>query len=119
MVWVGYDEFSPLGPGEEGSRTALPVWVDFARLALDGAPEHTLPMPDGIVSVRINRATGCPARAGQPNAVFEVFETERVPVCENVESTPDLFNDVTGSAPSLDSDQDLPTVDERREESLF
>ena len=109
MVWVGYDEFSPLGSGEEGSRTALPVWVDFARLALDGAPERALPMPDGIVSVRIDRSTGCPARAGQPNAVFEIFDAARVPVCEAVESAPDLFNDVTGSTPPLIGDrEDLP-----------
>lgn len=110
MVWVGYDEFSPLGSGEEGSRTALPVWVDFARLALKGTPEHALPMPDGIVSVRIDRNTGCPARAGQPNAVFEVFDAARVPVCEAVESAPDLFNDVTGSAPPPDGD--LPGAEE-------
>ncbi len=110
VVWVGYDEFSPLGPGEEGSRTALPVWIDFARLALAGTDEHTTPMPEGIVSVRIDRATGCPARAGQPNAVFEVFEAGRVPACEEVEAAPDLFNDVTGSedlfAPS-DTDNDV------------
>ncbi|MDH4054699.1 MAG: PBP1A family penicillin-binding protein, partial [Gammaproteobacteria bacterium] len=50
VVWVGYDDDRPLGPGEEGSRTALPVWIDFARIALKGVPDHKMPMPEGIVS---------------------------------------------------------------------
>ena len=96
IVWVGYDDDSPLGPGEEGSRTALPVWIDFSRLAYDGVPEHSLPMPEGIVSVKIDRETGCPARAGQTNVSFEVFEVGRVPRCETVEAAPDLYNDADG-----------------------
>ena len=65
VVWVGYDDDLPLGPGEEGSRTALPIWIEFMRIALRGVPENQMPMPDGIVSVLIDRETGCPARAGQ------------------------------------------------------
>ena len=52
IVWVGYDDDLPLGPREEGSRTALPIWIEFARIALKGVPEHQMPMPEGIVSVR-------------------------------------------------------------------
>ena len=96
IVWVGYDDDSPLGPGEEGSRTALPVWIDFSRLAYSGVAEHSLPMPEGIVSVKIDRETGCPARAGQTNVSFEVFEVGRVPSCETVEAAPDLYNDADG-----------------------
>ena len=97
VVWVGYDDDTPLGPREEGSRTALPVWIDFSRFAFEGVPEHTLPMPDGIVSVRIDRETGCPARAGQTNAVFEVFEEGRIPECEVADAVPDVFNDASGA----------------------
>ena len=96
IVWVGYDDDSPLGPGEEGSRTALPVWIDFSKIAYDGVPNRVLPMPEGIVSVRINRETGCPARAGQPNAVFEIFEAGRIPECEVEDTVPDVFNDASG-----------------------
>ena len=55
VVWVGYDDDLPLGPREEGSRTALPIWIEFARIALEGVPEHQMPMPEGIVSVQIDR----------------------------------------------------------------
>ncbi len=96
IVWVGYDDDLPLGPGEEGSRTALPIWIEFMRVALDGVPENQMPAPDGIVSVRIDRDTGCPARAGQQNAIFEIFREDLVPVCETVEEVPDIFNDTSG-----------------------
>ena len=33
-VWVGFDQERPLGEGEEGSRTAVPIWIDFMREAL-------------------------------------------------------------------------------------
>ncbi len=96
VVWVGFDDDLPLGPREEGSRTALPVWIDFARIALQGVPEHQLPMPEGIVSVLIDRETGCPARAGRSNVTFELFREGHVPECEVVDELPDVFNDLSG-----------------------
>ena len=99
VVWVGYDDDLPLAPGEEGSRTALPIWIEFMRIALRGAPEHQMPQPEGIVSTRIDRATGCPARAGQPNTMWEFFREGHIPVCEDVAETPDIFNDAAGIDP--------------------
>lgn len=109
IVWVGYDDSLPLGPGEEGSRTALPIWIEYMRLALRGAAESPMPMPEGIVSVRIDPATGCPARAGQRNTIFEYFREGHVPVCEDVDELPDLFNDASSTDPE----------DEEDAESLF
>ena len=108
IVWVGYDDDQPLGPGEEGSRTALPVWIDFARIALKGVPDHVMPMPEGIVSVLIDRETGCPARAGQANVIFEVFEEDNVPSCEVLEEITDPFNNASGidAAPDEDAEEE-------------
>jgi penicillin-binding protein 1A len=33
-VWVGFDEKKALGPGETGGVAALPIWIDFMRVAL-------------------------------------------------------------------------------------
>jgi penicillin-binding protein 1A len=110
VVWVGYDDDLPLGPREEGSRTALPIWIEFMRSALNGVPEHQMPQPEGIVSVRIDRDSGCPARAGQPNATFEYFREGHVPTCETPEAIHDIFNDTSG----VD-----PVEDDAEEESLF
>jgi penicillin-binding protein 1A len=105
VVYVGYDNFEPLGPGEEGSRTALPIWIDFMRIALRGAPEHALPMPEGIVSVKISKSTGCPAKASDPAAdtMFEIFMADNVPQCEMVETQTDPFN--TTEVPEPDADE--------------
>ena len=113
VVWVGYDDDLPLGPGEEGSRTALPIWIQFMGTALAGLPEHQMEMPDGMLIRRIDRATGCPARAGQPNATFEYFREGHVPDCVAPDETPDIFNDVTGVDP-VDDD-----ADSDGDESLF
>ena len=32
-VWVGFDEKKTLGPKETGSEAALPIWIDFMRVA--------------------------------------------------------------------------------------
>jgi penicillin-binding protein 1A len=106
IVWVGYDDDLPLGPGEEGSRTALPIWVEFARIALRDVPEHQMPMPEGIVSVLIDRETGCPARAGQRNVVFEVFQEGRLPECDLVDEIPDIFNDASALDPDPEEELD-------------
>lgn len=115
VVWVGYDNDRPLGPGEEGSRTALPIWIEFTRIALAGVPENQMPMPAGIVSVLIDRKTGCPARAGQPNTTFEVFREGHVPECEQLEDLPDPFNNAAGTDPEAE-----PELEQDEEaESLF
>ena len=113
VVWVGYDDDLPLGPGEEGSRTALPIWIQFMGAALAGVPEHQMEMPDGMLIRRIDRATGCPARAGQPNATFEYFREGHVPDCVAPDETPDIFNDVTGVDPVDDEENS------EEDESLF
>ena len=94
VVWVGYDDDSALGPREEGSRTALPIWIEFARRAFDGLPNHRMEMPEGIVTVRISKRTGCPASASTPveDVMFEHFREDSVPECEVDDAVPDIFN---------------------------
>jgi len=112
VVWVGYDDDLPLGPGEEGSRTALPIWIEFMRIALRGVPEHQLEMPEGIVSVLIDRATGCPARAGQRNTMFEFFREGHVPECDSADGLADIFNDAGGidKVPDDESEEDAESL---------
>ena len=94
IVWVGYDDDRPLGPREEGSRTALPIWIDFARAALRGTRENAMPMPEGIVTVRINKRTGCPADSTTniEDVMFESFRLGNVPACKVADSLTDPFN---------------------------
>src|SRR6202140_2402182 len=51
-VWIGYDEKKFLGAKETGARAALPIWMDFMKVALAGkdpgdfqAPSEGVPYP--------------------------------------------------------------------------
>jgi penicillin-binding protein 1A len=76
--WVGFDDFGSLGRGEFGAKAALPIWIDFMRLALKDVPEQPFDMPPGISKVRIDPSTGALAAAGDPGAILEVLKTEDV-----------------------------------------
>jgi penicillin-binding protein 1A len=78
-VWVGFDEEGSLGFGEEGGRTAVPIWTKFMESALHGTPEARVPAPEGMVTVKISPTTGLLASADDPNAVFETFIEGHVP----------------------------------------
>jgi penicillin-binding protein 1A len=77
-AWMGMDDFTSLGRREFASATALPMWVEFMRGALEGVPEQTLPMPDGITTAMIDRDSGQLADPGSANAIAEVFKVEDV-----------------------------------------
>ena len=72
-AWVGFDQERSLGEREEGSRTALPMWIYFMAEALKGVPESPLTRPAGIVTARISASTGLLALSSTPDAVFELF----------------------------------------------
>lgn len=40
VVWVGFDTPAPLGQREFGGVAALPIWVDYMKIALDGVPQE-------------------------------------------------------------------------------
>jgi hypothetical protein len=65
-------------------------------------------MPEGIVSVKISKSTGCPARASDPAAdtMFEIFMAKNVPQCEMVETQTDPFNTSEVPGPDADEKQD-------------
>ena len=94
VVWVGYDDDLPLGPREEGSRTALPVWIEFMKIALKGVTQEQMEMPEGIVTVRISKTSGCPASAAHPfeDVMFEHFREDSVPECDALDGQLDIFN---------------------------
>jgi penicillin-binding protein 1A len=81
-VWTGFDQDRSLGSGEQGAQAALPTWVYFMHEALAGAPRHWVPVPDGIVTVRISPETGLLASADNPNGIMEKFIEGSLPKTE-------------------------------------
>jgi penicillin-binding protein 1A len=64
-VWVGYDEKKTLGDKETGARAALPIWMDFMKVALAGKdpgqfhpPEN---QPASAVAVKVDTPNDAPA----------------------------------------------------------
>lgn len=89
IAWVGFDSFDPLGEDETGARAALPMWIAYMGAVLEQtpAPAPLGPIPANIVNLRINRETGCPARANDDNAEFEFFVADNLPdetACNNM-----------------------------------
>jgi penicillin-binding protein 1A len=94
ITWVGFDQNKPLGKGETGGHAALPMWIDYMRVVLDGVPEKPLVQPPGIVTAHINRETGKPTAASDPNAMLEYFMEG------TVESSADVLEGSTTPAPA-------------------
>ncbi|MGA2690619.1 MAG: penicillin-binding transpeptidase domain-containing protein, partial [Candidatus Korobacteraceae bacterium] len=44
-VWVGFDEKKTLGNKETGAMAALPIWIDFMRVALQGRESEDFAAP--------------------------------------------------------------------------
>lgn len=78
-TWVGFDQVRPLGNQETGGRAALPMWVDFMRVALEGVPESQPVEPPGLVTLLIDRKTGLLANESQRNTLLEIFKEENAP----------------------------------------
>ncbi len=81
-AWFGFDKNGVLGNREYGGSAALPIWIDYMRVALKDRPEITPKQPEGIVTVKIDPTTGLLAKPGQSNAIFEIFREELAPTKE-------------------------------------
>lgn len=81
-TWAGFDDNRPLGYGETGGKTALPMWIDYMSAAIPkyGAPEFGT--PEGITNVFINKETGKPLPPGQ-EGFLESFVSGTEPGAEN------------------------------------
>ncbi len=93
-VWVGYDDTRPLGAGEEGARTAVPIWTSFMREALRDQPIQPRPLPTGLVTVRIDKRTGLLAGTNDLDTMYETFMDGHLPAA----ASPGLV--APGAAPS-------------------
>ncbi|MDB6084774.1 MAG: penicillin-binding protein [Gammaproteobacteria bacterium] len=99
-VWTGFDQDRSLGSGEQGAQAALPTWVYFMHEALARAPRHWVPVPDGIVTVRISPETGLLASADNPNGIMEKFIEGNLPKTE-------VYEGPNNQNPMTDGDKPL------------
>ncbi|TXY32706.1 penicillin-binding protein 1A [Vibrio mimicus] len=93
VAWVGFDDHSrnlgktapnpniedDVSGAESGGKTALPAWVEFMSLALDGVPVQEKAVPDNIIRVRIDRDSGLLTNKLDSSSMFEYFEAGTEP----------------------------------------
>jgi penicillin-binding protein 1A len=107
-VWVGFDDFKrPLGRGEAGGKSALPIFVDLMKKV--GKKESRFVRPTGVAEARIDRTTGLLAADGAPEKTWytEVFlagtaPTEVAPMPGEATAdsfVQDAYEDVYGDDP--------------------
>jgi penicillin-binding protein 1A len=87
-VWTGFDADRSLGGfDDQAARVAVPTWTYFMHEALAGTARHPVPIPEGIVSVRISPQTGLLASSDNPNGIMEKFIEGNLPKSEVYEGS--------------------------------
>jgi len=81
-VWVGFDNHEPLGRQELGGRAALPVWMEYMAVALEGVEDKPPEMPEGLAQAKIDPDSGMLAGPHNPAAIMEIFQAGRLPPME-------------------------------------
>jgi penicillin-binding protein 1A len=96
VSWMGYDDSKSLGGKEFGSTVALPIWIDYMKVALQNRPAQERPAPAGLTQVNgewlYDEFTGDAARHSLD------MEDYVAPGAENV--APTLAAPVTAATPA-------------------
>ncbi|HDV5708376.1 TPA: penicillin-binding protein 1A [Legionella pneumophila] len=104
-TWIGFD--NPKSLHEYAANLALPLWIDFMKVALKDKPETELKQPENVIAVRIDPVSGLLAKPNQVNGIIEYFRQNEVPSEEDQGPVYNAHND--------QQEEELAPV----EESLF
>ena len=77
-VYVGMDNPSPLGKFETGSKTALPIFRDFIKKAVNKSDARPFKVSDGITMMVVDPLTGQKAKFTSKNTIIEAYKSKNV-----------------------------------------
>ncbi|WP_372018759.1 penicillin-binding protein 1A [Pseudoxanthomonas sp. 10H] len=77
-VWVGRDDFRSLGYREYGGKAALPIWIDYMRVALKDKPIAANEPPAGMVKVYVDGSGRMSTEGGGLAEFVKVEDLERM-----------------------------------------
>lgn len=103
ISWVGFDSPKTLGRYETGGRAALPMWIDFMKVALDDVPEEPLRQPVDMITVQIDPETGLLAGPDTKKVISETFREQYVPT----EISPSIHIELDPSAQDSEPNEEL------------
>ncbi|HDU7974486.1 TPA: penicillin-binding protein 1A [Legionella pneumophila] len=90
-TWIGFD--NPKSLHEYAANLALPLWIDFMKVALKDKPETELKQPENVIAVRIDPVSGLLAKPNQENGIIEYFRQNEVPSEEDQGPVYNAHND--------------------------
>ena len=100
-VWVGLDAKKTIFKGADGAKVALPIWVDFMKVALPGTPKEDFTAPPGMEWADIDRYTGLLATAATTDTVLHLaFKPGTIPKSGSDAETIERFKEARSKAPS-------------------
>tara|TARA_R110002049_G_scaffold252264_1_gene427003 strand:- start:132649 stop:135108 length:2460 start_codon:yes stop_codon:yes gene_type:complete len=82
VVWLGFDENKPLGRSEVGGVAALPIWIDYMQVALQGEPRIERPLPKDMVLLKVDPQTGAIVDQDSGFGIEEAFHMDQVPALD-------------------------------------
>jgi len=71
-VWVGLDEKKTIFKGADGAKVALPIWIDFMKVALPTTQREDFQAPAGMEWADIDRYTGLLATSATVDRVIHL-----------------------------------------------
>lgn len=99
VAWVGYDQPRNLGARETGGGLALPIWIDYMKVALADLPEKPQVVPPGIEYIDGNYYY---AEYTPGNGI------SRIDVGGGSDDIPSLFNFLKGLGGMLEGSGETP-----------
>jgi penicillin-binding protein 1A len=78
-VWVGRDDFTPVGARATGGGAALPIWIDYMMGAHPKTPPRDFAIPEDVILVRADEISGQPLAPGSRTAAWVPFLRGSVP----------------------------------------
>lgn len=73
-VWVGFDDFQPIGKYRTGSNTALPAWVKYTKDIHTNFGKKLFPVSRDVAYFRVNSETNEITNSFSGDFTFEPFE---------------------------------------------
>lgn len=72
-VWVGFDKEQTIGRGEVGGKAALPIWLDYMKVAHTGLPPMSFPIPEGVKIVKVDAESGKLANSASQRTIMQAY----------------------------------------------
>ena len=82
-VWLGFDNNKSLGKGETGSRSALPIWIDYMKDSHKDLAPVDFPVPEDVVFVNIDGETGQGVSSKSKEFIYQAFIKGSEPFAES------------------------------------